>query len=127
MDSLPSPIAVSSTIESYRKGDTMGTKVYGASDDLVEFDGDFSGEVGCYGTDDREKGVLAIVSDGTILEVKYGKGGRAIWEVKLLKKGDLFDKIDPCTDEDADPYSDIAYFRAGVKWAYAATEWDRVS
>lgn len=105
----------------------MGTKIYGASDDLVEFDGDFRGEVGCFGTDDQDRGVLVIVSDGTILEVKYGKGGDAIWEVKLLKQGALYDRIQPCLDSDDDPHSDIAHFREGVKWAYAATEWDRVS
>jgi len=102
------------------------TKIYGASDDLIEFDGDFSGEVGCFGTDDRDQGVLVYVSDGTILEVQYGKGGAGIWEVKLLQRGSLFDKIEPCTDEDTDPYSDVAIFREGVKFAYAATEWERV-
>ncbi len=103
------------------------TKIYGDSDDLIEFEGDFTGEVGCYGTDDREQGVLVYVSDGTILEVKYGKGGAGIWEVKLLQRGSLFDTIELCTDEEADPYSDVAIFREGVKFAYAATEWERVS
>ena len=103
------------------------TKIYGASDDLVEFEGDFTGEVGCFGTDDRDKGVLVIVNDGTILEVKYGKGGAGIWEVKLLAQGNLFQKIVPCLDEDAEVYSDVAVFADGVKWAYAATEWERVS
>ena len=103
------------------------TKIYGASDDLVEFEGDFSGEVGKYGTDDDEHGVLIVVSDGTILEVKYGKGGAAIWEVKLIAQGSLFQKIEPCTDEEATPFSDIAIFSEGVKWAYASTEWERVS
>ena len=28
----------------------MSTRVYGASDDLIEFDGDLCGEVGCYGS-----------------------------------------------------------------------------
>lgn len=102
-------------------------KIYGASDDLIEFEGDFSGEVGCYGTDNKEQGVLVIVSDGTILEVKYGKGGGAIWEVKLLKRGSLFQGIEQCTDEDADPYSDIATFAEGVKWAYAGTKWQVVN
>lgn len=103
------------------------TKVYGASDDLVEFDGDFSGEVGCYSTDDEEHGVLVVMSDGTILEVKYGKGGMGVWSVTLLKRGTLLDRIDQCTDEDANIYSDIAYFNDGIKWAYAATEWENVS
>jgi len=105
---------------------SKGTRIYGASDDLIEFDGEFSGEVGCYGTDDREHGVLVVVSDGTVLEVKYGKGGRGIWEVKLLHQGSLFERIDLCTDDEADPYSDQAFFKPGVKWCYAAKEWEPV-
>lgn len=102
------------------------TIIYGASDDLIEFEGEFTGEVGCYGTEDQEHGVLVFVSDGTILEVKYGKNGDGIWEVKPVKKGSLLIGIDQCTDEDADPYSDVAKFAAGVKWAYAAKEWEKV-
>jgi hypothetical protein len=102
------------------------TKVYGASDDLVEFDGDFRGEVGCYGTDDREHGVLVFMSDGTILEVKYGKGNEAIWGVTMLKQGPLFDRMEFCTDSEAEIHSDVAHFKDGIKWAYAATEWEAV-
>lgn len=106
----------------------MATEVYGASDDLIEFEGDFEGEVGCYGTDDRDRGVLVMMSDGTVLEVKYGKNGDAIWEVKVLKKGSLFDRVELCDSEDADPYSDVAHFKDGIKWAYAATsDWDQVA
>lgn len=105
----------------------MGTRIYGASDDLIEFDGDVRGEVGCYGTDDREHGVLVVCSDGTLLEVKYGKNDDAIWEVKLIKKGELFDRIEQCDDSDAKVHSDQAFFRDGLKWAYAATgHWEKV-
>lgn len=105
---------------------SMPTKVYGTSDDLIEVEGDVRGEVGCYGTDDREHGVLLFFNDGTILEAKYGKGGRAIWAVNLMAKGELFDHIDPGVSEDADPYSDVAIFKDGLKSAYAATEWEVV-
>jgi len=104
----------------------MATKVYGASDDLIEFDGDVRGEVGCYGTDDRDQGVLVCCSDGTILEVKYGKGGMAVWGILVIKKGSLFVNVEVCMDEDAITYSDVAVFNDGLKWAYAATEWERV-
>lgn len=104
----------------------MSLKVYGRSDDLIEFDGDFTGEVSCYGTDDSDHGVLLMFSDGTILEVKYGKDDEAIWEVKLKKEGTLFIKIDPCNDPDAEVYSDIAHFRKGIDWCYAAKEWEKV-
>lgn len=106
----------------------MATEIYGNSDDLIEFEGDVYGEVGCYGTDDRDKGVLVICSDGTMLEVKYGKNGDGIWEVKLLQRGSLFDRLELCTSEDADPYSDVAHFKDGLKWAYAAKDdWEKVN
>lgn len=107
------------------------TKIYGASDDLVEFEGDVYGEVSAYGTDDEDsKGVLIVCSDGTLLTVKYGKNDDAIWGIQLAKQGTLFEKIDPCSEEDENrkpgPYSDVAYFSPGLKWAYACTAWERV-
>lgn len=105
-----------------------GTRVYGASDDLIEFKGDVYGEVGCYGTDDREKGVLVVFSDGTMLEVKYCKNTPGVWGIGVLNKGTLFDRIEVCTDEDADPHSDQVFFKPGLKFAYAAEDgWYQVS
>ena len=103
-----------------------GTKIYGDSDDLIEFEGDVDGEVGCYGTDDDEHGVLVVCSDGTLLEVKYGKDDVGIWMIRIICQGELFDHVDFCNDEDADPISDVAYFKQGLRWAYAAREWERV-
>ena len=34
--------------------------------------------------------------------------------------------IIPCLDEDANPYSDVAIFNDGLKWAYSANEWQLV-
>lgn len=110
-----------------KKEATMATKVYGASDDLIEIEGDIRDEIGCYGTDDKDKGVLLIFSDGTILEVKYGKGGKAIWSVALVNSGELFGSLEQCADENADIYSDIASFKDGLKWAYVAKEWQLVN
>lgn len=104
----------------------MTTKIYGTSDDLVEFEGDVRGEYGCYGTDDRDHGVLVACSDGTLLEVKYGKADLGIWSVSMIRQGELFDQIEICTDEDATPYSDVAHFKDGLKWAIAASEWGKV-
>ena len=103
-----------------------GTRIYGASDDLIEFDGEYHGEVGCYGTDDNEHGVLVVCSDCTVLEVKYGKNDSAVWGINVLRKGSLFDHIEPCDDEDADPYSDQVFLKPGIKWIYAAKEWELV-
>jgi hypothetical protein len=105
---------------------TLGTKVYGASDDLIEFEGDIHGEVSCYGTDDRPNGVLIIFSDGTLLEFKYDQEG--IWRATLKAIGSLFDRIQHFAgDDDAEINSDIVWFEPVIKWAYACTgEWERV-
>lgn len=103
----------------------MSTKVYGASDDLVEFEGDFSGEFGHYGSDEGP-GVLVVMSDGTLLRVQYGKNSKAIWKIELLRKGPLFEGIEPCLSEDSGPHSDVAKFKDGIKWVYAASEWEEV-
>jgi len=107
------------------------TRVYGASDDLIEFDGEFSGEVNYYTPDaDRDEGeskaCLVILSDGTLLSVRYGKNEEAIWEIKLVKRGELFERIDQCDDPDAKVYSDQAFFKSGIKFAYAAKSWEKI-
>lgn len=104
---------------------TKETRVYGASDDLIEFEGGFSGEVGGGEPDEYNdgRGTLVVMSDGTLLDVKYGKDNRGIWEVKVLRKGDLFLRLDICDDEDDPYYSDVAHFKPGIKWAYKADDW----
>lgn len=102
----------------------MSTTVYGASDDLIEFEGDVTGEVGAYGYEDDNGSVLLIFSDGTLLKCWYGEEG--IWCLRLLAKGELLDHIDTCTDSLADPHSDVAHFKDGLRWAYQAKEWGLV-
>ncbi len=105
----------------------MPTTIYGHSDDLIEFEGDVRGEVGFYGSsDEQDSSALVVCSDGTILTVKYGKADQGIWCLTLIQQGSLYQEIVPCFSEDADPYSDIAYFRDGLKWAYVATKYQRV-
>lgn len=106
----------------------MATQVYGCSDDLVEIEGELTGEYGCYGTDDDDDlGVILAFSDGTVLAVRYGKNGQAIWGVTALRKGDLFDRIDACDDEDAERYSDTAWFKDGALKAWSGDHCRSVS
>ena len=103
----------------------MATKIYGESDDLIEFDGDVYGEISNYGTDEEEHGELIICSDGTLLEIKYGKADMAVWGITVINQGVLFDHLESCSDEDAKPHSDVAYFKDGLKWAYGASAWEK--
>lgn len=97
------------------------TDIYGASDDLIEFSGDVSGEVG----HSSDEAALIVCSDGTLLTASYGKGDKGIWTIALLEKGRLFNRIDMCVDEHAEIHSDVAYFHPGLKWAYVAKKWER--
>ncbi|MCP5065128.1 MAG: hypothetical protein GY946_01055 [bacterium] len=98
-----------------------GTYVYGASDDLIEVEGDFRGEFSCY---DEE--VILTFSDGTVLTAKYGKPGGlgGVWLIGVLREGTLFDKRVVCEDPGADVYSDVVKLKPGVAWVYAAQEWE---
>jgi hypothetical protein len=113
------------------RSDKPGTRVYGYSDDNVAFEGELDGEFGCYGSgdddNDRSIGILVAFSDGTVLAIKYGKPGLGgVWALTPLVQGALFDRIDICNDEDADPYSDVVHFKPGKLKAWAAGEAERV-
>lgn len=100
----------------------MTTKIYGTSDDIIEFEGDLDDEVSRY---DPER-VFIFFSDGTLLKVRYGKEAKAIWDFEILHTGALFASYEPCFDEDADPYSDVVRFHSGLRWAYVTEKNTRV-
>ena len=88
----------------------MSSKVYGASDDLIEFDGECSGEYGRYGTSEDHPTMVAF-SDGTVTNWWFADDG--IWHCRLLNKGIMFAGLQICTDSDDDPHSDILVFVDG--------------
>ena len=82
----------------------MTTKIFGCSDDLVEFRGDIEDEIGAY----MAQGKGLLLSDGTVLECSYPKApDLGVWGFKLIRAGHLFDRIEECNDEDAEVYSDF--------------------
>lgn len=85
------------------------TKLTGASDDLIELEGELKEEFNDY---DCSTGRIAF-SDGTLLSVNYDNDG--IWRFNLIIKGDLYlGKEEGSIDEDT---NDIVYFKEGLKWA----------
>lgn len=95
----------------------MATRIYGASDNLVEVEGDVCGEVSDFSEED---GVVIVVDDGTIARVRYSIRIPGVWSIDVLRKGTLFDRLDICTDEDEVPYSDQLFLRDGAKAAWYA-------
>ena len=77
-------------------------KVYGCSDDLVEIEGNFNDEIGCY-----NRNVRIAFRDGTKILVGYGKPGLVVWRIEVERQGTAPQKLTVCEDEDAEIYSDI--------------------
>ena len=100
----------------------MEIKVYGASDDLVEIDGDFSEEFSCYGQDE---GMVLAFGDGTVLSVKYDDSGE--WRLARLVAGSAKFDHAPSLGPDGDNhpggetgYSDLVTLKGDLGWVLMA-------
>jgi hypothetical protein len=82
-------------------------KIYGASDDLIEIEGDIREEFEYWS---NYKNYFAF-SDGTLLQIEYCDDG--IWRIKRIVAGSL----DFTNEEaaDADAYSDVVTLSGNVK------------
>lgn len=101
--------------------------VYGASDDLIEVMGDTETELDdefpYYPPDGtNDPGAMLGFSDGTVLNIRYSNEGDGVWRITPEVKGTGFDRIDQCTADDPDRYSDRAYLR-DVSWVVFGTNW----
>jgi len=88
------------------------TKVYGASDDLIELEGQITEEFS-HSTyqDDAQSAILAF-SDGTLLEVRYDDDG--IWRISKLADGACeYSHKSGSVSEDT---PDEAVLRGDLKW-----------
>lgn len=104
-------------------------EVYGASDGLIEVEGDIREEFS-YSGEARGVDVLAF-SDGTLLSIEYDQNG--IWRINLLASGALaYNKDEGYSDEgqrgDGKPaYSDVVTLSGEpevvVRWVVHGAGW----
>ena len=78
--------------------------IYGASDDLVEVEGDIREEFNPPYGDDEGPSYLAF-SDGTVLSIAYSEGGTRLWRINRVAEGTAKYEKQEATGPDAD-YSD---------------------
>ncbi len=99
----------------------MKTKIYGASDDLIEIEGAISDEVNIY-LKDNEK-VNFSASDGTNGKISYDNEGN--WQIEIIDTGTkLIAKIDAVGDDASHigdaagctSYSDVLILKEGIEW-----------
>lgn len=94
--------------------------IYGASDDLIEVEGSISEE---FNPPDDDEPTLLAFSDGTLLQIQYGKGG-AFWRISPLIYGTAKYSKTEATDEDGD-YSDRATLEGDFKWVVCGSQYAR--
>lgn len=98
----------------------MAIKVFGASDDLVEIEGDIREEF--YAVSAEDKPTLLAFSDGTLLQIQYGVGNQAFWRITPLVYGTAkYSKVE-ATDEDTN-YSDVVTLEGEFKWVVCGDGW----
>jgi hypothetical protein len=81
-------------------------KIYGVSDNIVVFEGQVKDEFDVF-----DVGLKVTFADGTVAIISYGKNDLAIWKIEVLSKGDKFDRLEECFDEDDEIYSDVLYMK----------------
>lgn len=95
----------------------MTIEIYGASDDLIEIEGDIREEFSALGCDE-DRAWLAL-SDGTLLGVRYDEDG--VWRfVKLLGGASVTIVQAPPNDEDN--YSDRVTVESVIDWIVMGTQ-----
>jgi len=108
----------------------VGCKIYGASDDLIEVDGDIREEF--YHSEDGVD--LLAFSDGTLLSVEYDNSG--MWRINRLMDGTSRYTKDEATAEEGNredglpAYSDVVTLTPGVdrervRWIVHGVSWAR--
>jgi hypothetical protein len=97
----------------------MKVTIYGASDDLIEVEGDIEEEFNP--PEDGEPTFLAF-SDGTILRVEYGAKESAFWRITPVWKGSATYSKTEATNED-DDYSDRVTLEGTFKWVVCGSHW----
>lgn len=88
----------------------MKTKIYGASDDLIEVEGGLRDEFDAV----RDGTHRLDFSDGTALSVEYTDAG--LWRIERIARGLCLLSIERATDPDSDRYSDVATLDGEVQW-----------
>jgi len=102
------------------KREMANLKIYGASDDLIEIEGDIREE---FNPSADEPSLLAF-SDGTLLQILYGMGHEGFWRITPLVYGSAKYRKTEATDEDEN-YSDVVTLEGDIKWVVCGDQWAR--
>lgn len=94
----------------------MSITITGASDDLIEVDGDISEE---FNPPDGEDSILGF-SNGVLLRVRYDDDG--IWRITPIRGGEVVTIVYGGATHDADTH-DVATLISPADWVVCGTAW----
>ena len=93
------------------------TIIYGASDDLIEIEGEVEDEL-----DYGKNSATITCSDGTIAKIGYN----GTWDIKVLEEGTLFKQLVKAVKDgqkhdspllrECSSYSDVLVLETGIEW-----------
>lgn len=95
------------------------TRVYGASDDLIEIEGALREEF-CATNEVHDEGDLLAFSTGVVLRVRYDSDG--VWRLAPLVGASEVTVV-PAPANDEDNYSDRVLLHEPPTWVVHGTEW----
>ena len=96
------------------------TVVYGASDDLIEIEGQIREEFS-----PGEPDVVLGFSDGTVLRIRFTNDG--VWRITTLAQGSSSLTIVQAPVDDDDIYSDRATLTGEVRWVLCGDRYKTVA
>lgn len=101
-------------------------RIYGASDDLIEIEGDITEEFNFYGDDDEER--FLAFSDGTLLRVVFDSD--SIWRLTPLFNGHARMTHIICSVDDDNSYSDQVHLfddglDEGIHWVTYGVRYEK--
>jgi putative component of toxin-antitoxin plasmid stabilization module len=91
--------------------------IYGASDDLIEVDGDIREEFTYL--DRGNDGDLLACSDGTILRIEFGE----VWRITPVVHGSAALTIAQAPENDDKNYTDRATLTGDIVWVVQGIAW----
>lgn len=90
------------------------TTITGASDDLIELDGQIREEFSHYARDDDDQGCLLAFSDGTLLSIKYD----GVWRIARMAKGSC--EYAHAPGSEVDDTNDVVTLIGDLRWCVFA-------
>lgn len=92
----------------------MSITIYGASDDLIEVEGDVTEEFNALAKGLEEGGHAIACSDGTLLRIEYTESG--VWRIAPVVKGSGELSIVQAPEDDDENYTDKATLSGDIRW-----------